>query len=285
MPNQFQYSTLTARAGTLFRFAGLVGTAAAVLLGATALMGSRPAAAATLLPAVFNPSLAKLSSELHPLTSATAAAPADVTWARSVNGRVLVKVLIVASSADASLASLRADVLYRGGSVYYNFLSTRAIAAMVPASALQALAMRSDVLRISPNRSAKRQASLLQLTSNVTTTTTTATLSGSTSGSTDGRGVAIAVLDSGIDFRHRHFRAADGTSRVRGVVDIVALGKTLFGDGWKAGFDYSPSSKVSLDGTRFRTGDLTIRPVAPVPDAHGHGTAVASVAAGAGAYQ
>ena len=84
--------------------------------------------------------LSKLSADLRPLVTSPGTAPADAAWAKSSNGQVLVKVLIVGTGTDAELASLRADVLARGGSVFYNYVSVRALSAMLPTSALGAVA-------------------------------------------------------------------------------------------------------------------------------------------------
>ena len=109
----------------------------------------------------------KVASDLRTYVNGTTALRASllatdntVTWARDLNNALHVKVLINAASTDASLAALRRDVLSRGGSVFYNYLSTRALSAMVPAAALDALALRSDVISISPNRATSRHASL-----------------------------------------------------------------------------------------------------------------------------
>ena len=86
-----------------------------------------------------------------------------VPWAKSLVGQWHVKVLINATSSDPNLTALRADILARGGSVFYNFLSVRALSATgAGRTALDALAARSDVIGISPNRSTTRHASLLQ---------------------------------------------------------------------------------------------------------------------------
>ena len=76
----------------------------------------------------------KLSGDLQPLVASPGKLPADASWAKSVDGKVLVKVLIVGASTDAELTSMRADVLARGGSVFYNYVSVRALSAMLPAA-------------------------------------------------------------------------------------------------------------------------------------------------------
>lgn len=90
-----------------------------------------------------------------------------------------------------------------------------------------------------------------------------------------GRGVIVAVVDSGLDFRHLDFRNADGTSRVLAAWDQAdaagggagcAPGST-FGRCW---------SKADLDA------DLAGGPAAGLSDGYGHGTHVAGIAAGNG---
>ena len=236
------------------------------------------ASIAAQLPAYLD----KLASDLLPLVASPATLPVDASWAKSVDGKVLVKVLIVGASTDAELTSMRADVLARGGSVFYNYVSVRALSAMLPASALAALAARSDVLAIAPNRATQRQASLVQMVSGAGD----ALPGAGTSGALDGRGVGIAVLDSGIDFRHRNLQGADGKSRVRAAVDIVSMGRTTFlDDGWTGGRDHSPMIKMLTSAYFTWTGGASSPLFAKDPDAYGHGTAVAAVAAGAGGYQ
>ena len=108
---------------------------------------------------------AKISVDLRAAAAAPSGSAVTVPWAKSLNGALHVQVLINSNSIDSSLVALRQDVLARGGSVYYNYLSVRALGAMVPAGALDALAQRTDVLGIAPNRATSRHASLLQSSS------------------------------------------------------------------------------------------------------------------------
>src|SRR4051812_36722243 len=65
----------------------------------------------------------KVSADLRSVLAAPAVTP--VPWARKLSGQWHVKVLINASSTGPELAALRADILVRGGSIFYNFLSVR----------------------------------------------------------------------------------------------------------------------------------------------------------------
>ena len=105
-------------------------------------------------------------------------------------------------------------------------------------------------------------------------------------GGLTGKGVVIAVVDTGLDFRHLDFITYDAqgnpTSR------IVALWDTTLayqaGRGNKAPFSYPNKSSI---GTVFTKEQLTAElrrttPTIPATDLDGHGTACASVAAGTG---
>lgn len=248
--------------GSLLRWplSGAVVTAVLVLTAASPAMAAKPAAKSTATVArvaLAAPSpLDKLSMELRPLASSPLAVPADATWAKTVNGQVLVKALIVSTGTDADLVSLRADVLARGGSVFYNYIAVRALSVMVPTTALSPLVNRSDVLAIAPNRATQRQASLMQMASGAGD----ALPGAGTASALDGRGVGIAVLDSGIDFRHRNLMGADGKTRVRAAVDFVAMGQSTFlNGGWTAGRDHSQFIKSLTAASLTWTGSTPQR--------------------------
>lgn len=107
-----------------------------------------------------------------------------------------------------------------------------------------------------------------------------------------GEGVIVAVIDSGIDFTNRHFRNADGTTRILYLWDqtIPALtpeqrmpesGNTVSErrppEGFTLGTEFD---KEQIDAAlRAETPEERYRLV-PSRDVSGHGTAVAGIAAG-----
>ncbi|MDH4052175.1 MAG: S8 family serine peptidase, partial [Rubrivivax sp.] len=208
-----------------------------------------------------------------------------LSWAKDVDSARMVKVLIVSdSSADPDLTALRADVVARGGSVYLRFVSVRALSALLPANQVAAIAARSDVQGVSPNRLTARTASTLEY---ATGAMNVRSYSGSNYTGLDGSGVGIAVLDSGIEENHKNMLAADGkTKRVKAAVDFQRVGdaSALGVKDWTAGLDVSAAlypGSPTMATYESKIDYLAINR----PDLYGHGTHVASVAAGRGAYQ
>src|SRR6185503_2270907 len=107
--------------------------------------------------------------------------------------------------------------------------------AMLPASKVLAIAQRSDVDSISPNRTTARTSSLVEKSSGA------ATLRGSSATSFTGSGVGIAFLDSGIMASHKAFVNNSGGSRVKKSVDLTRVNESaLLGSyDWKGGYDFS----------------------------------------------
>lgn len=82
-----------------------------------------------------------------------------------------------------------------------------------------------------------------------------------------GRGVLVAVIDSGISYYNRDFRNADGTTRIRYLWDQVLNRE----------FDAAQINEALGTGSRAAAEQLV-----PSIDTSGHGTAVAGIAAGNG---
>lgn len=104
-----------------------------------------------------------------------------------------------------------------------------------------------------------------------------------------GKGVLIAVLDSGIDYTHPEFLNPDGTTRIRAIWDQTGTGNPP--QGFYLGTEYSREEiNAALKGTgkptrddidgSVSTGDVNMGKKLPIRDLSRHGTAVAAIAAG-----
>ena len=89
-----------------------------------------------------------------------------------------------------------------------------------------------------------------------------------------GKGVLVAVIDSGIDYLHPDFQASDGTSRILYLWDQDR--DTVY---TKEEINEALSAYREGAGGKNRAGAFQIVPSA---DTSGHGTAVAAIAAGNG---
>lgn len=91
-----------------------------------------------------------------------------------------------------------------------------------------------------------------------------------------GKGVLIAVLDSGIDYERADFRNADGSTRILYLWDqTISSGQPP--EGFEIGSEYSSAqiNEALMASTRQEAFTLV-----PSIDTNGHGTAVAGIAAG-----
>ena len=82
-----------------------------------------------------------------------------------------------------------------------------------------------------------------------------------------GRGVLIGIIDSGIDWRHEDFRRADGTTRIKAILDLSQPGSVYGGTLY---------TEQDINDALQGIGSL------PQEDRSGHGTHVAGIAAGDG---
>lgn len=98
-----------------------------------------------------------------------------------------------------------------------------------------------------------------------------------------GQGVLIAVIDSGIDYTLNDFRKEDGSTRIRVLWDQTLTPREgeQSPENYPLGVEYSGEQiqRALEEGTR----EEQLRVVAS-QDVTGHGTAVASIAAGSGVY-
>lgn len=113
----------------------------------------------------------------------------------------------------------------------------------------------------------------------------------------DGKNVVIGLIDSGIDYRNRHFRKADGTSRILYLWDqTLPWEETPVQGDREAGVPEERMRRPPegfLLGTEFDKAQIDAALAADSPaegfllvpsrDVSGHGTAVAGIAAGSGA--
>ncbi|HEX8179850.1 MAG TPA: S8 family serine peptidase, partial [Pyrinomonadaceae bacterium] len=166
------------------------------------------------------------------------------------NGNERVKVIVQPNGAWNS--DLDAVVTSSGGSIARGFKNFRHRVISLPAAAIENLANRADVAYIALDREVK-------MLGHVTLTTGTDVARTMTSGTTlNGAGVGIVVMDSGIDPDHVSFTNSAGQTRLVANVDFTGERDLL-------------NNRITYDP-------------------YGHGTHVASLAAGngvvaAGAYQ
>ena len=125
------------------------------------------------------------------------------------------------------MRNLRAYVKSIGGAVHAVHPAVHAMTVQVKASNVAALAQRSDVVSVSPNRETQRTLSTLEtitgaLTSNVRTESTKTSYTG-----LGGTGVGIAVLDSGVMREHWAFADATAGYRVKRNVNMLNASLSL----------------------------------------------------------
>ncbi len=90
-----------------------------------------------------------------------------------------------------------------------------------------------------------------------------------------GRGVLVAVIDSGIDYANDVFRNADGTTRIRNLWDQTIPGNPP--EGYVIGTEYTREEINEALAASTRQERIQI---VPSEDVSGHGTSVAGIAAG-----
>ena len=242
------------------------------------------AAAIGVRPAFGQTASSKIASDLQAVISAPTTPL--LNWAKDVNGIRYVKVLVISNSTDPDLVALRADVLAKGGSVYYRYTSVRGLLALLPANQVAAVAARSDVIGVSSNRMTLRTASVLEAATGATTTAVRTYSSASAYTGLDGTGIGIAVLDSGVMSAHKNMSNGAGISRVKRAIQFNRVGdaNAVGATDWTPGLDVSAGlypGSTTMSGYESNIANES----APRPDHYGHGTMVASIAAGRGFWQ
>lgn len=92
-----------------------------------------------------------------------------------------------------------------------------------------------------------------------------------------GKGVLIAVLDSGIDYTNEDFRTADGKTRIYRLWDQTISGNPP--QGYAIGTEYT---REQINEALAQESQAERLKIVPSEDTSGHGTAVAGIAAGNG---
>ncbi|MEY3251614.1 MAG: hypothetical protein RL227_587, partial [Pseudomonadota bacterium] len=202
-------------------------------------------------------------------------------WAREHRGQRQVQVVVLSDADDPAMSSLRESVAELGGVVQAAYPALRSMTVVMPKQALRRLALHPDVLNIAPNRETRSTASQLEaitgaLSPEVRTYPTPSSYTG-----LDGSGVGIAILDSGVMKAHRNFRNPAGTSsRVVRSVSMLKIDSARWDNDFSIWGTPQPGSASQRDFDAAVAADHDI-----LQDPYGHGTHVASVAAGRGFYQ
>ena len=202
-------------------------------------------------------------------------------WAGEKHGRRLVQVIITSDADDPAMADLRATITEQGGLVQLVHPAVKALTVVLPVHAVRKVARHEDVVAIAPNRATKSTASTLEIIAGgtapaVRTYTTSTSYSGF-----DGTGVGIAIVDSGVMKAHRNFRNAAGAPRVARSVSMLKSDIANWTDAANGAATSPMPGSAELNTYESQIAadnDL-------VQDGYGHGTHVASVAAGRGFYQ
>ena len=217
----------------------------------------------TLLSAYASP-LAVRAAAVAPKKAAARASKLAPEFEAAGAASELVRVIIQTKGRPSAA---HADaVAAKGGAKGRSFEALDAMTALVPRGSLAALAAREDVAYISPDRLVKGS---MALTREATGASLAQAGFDGAPGLT-GKGIGIAVIDSGISSSHPDFQK-NGKSRVAAALDFTGGGAFVRNSGilWSG-----DGILWSGDGILY-TGDGV--------DREGHGTGVASVAAGNGA--
>ena len=196
-------------------------------------------------------------------------------WSKDVRGLRMVQVVFVSGDADPDMTGLRNDIAASGGTIDAAMSGLRMLTASLPARHLKRIAARSDVKFAAPNRPTKRTASTLEAITGATTSPVRSNSTKTSYSGPDGTAIGIAVVDSGVMKKHEAFNNASGKTRVMKSVQFL----TTTQGSWTAGTGIATSlqpGSAALSSYEASIDNST----SLVQDGFGHGTHVASVAAG-----
>src|SRR2546423_2657982 len=134
------------------------------------------------------------------------------------NSTATVRVLVQTKGQPS--ASHDAAVANAHGTKRASYTTLNTLVADVPANTVASLALRDDVLYVSPDRPVKAQGSLTDDAIGATQVQAAPGNSGIT-----GKGIGIAILDSGISASHPDFAGVNQKSRVIASVDFTGSAK------------------------------------------------------------
>ena len=203
-------------------------------------------------------------------------------WAKdSAKGVPMAQVIVVSDAADATMAGLQVDIRKIGGVVQAVQPALKSLTVVIPMKSVKRLAGLDDVVSVSPNRSTAGTLSTVETIAGAIATAVRPYSSATAYSGLDGTGVGIAILDSGVMKAHRSFQNAAGATRVKRSVSMLKAAAA----NWADAADALASSPTPGSAALATYEAAVANDSDAMPDQYGHGTHVASVAAGRAFYQ
>jgi len=199
-----------------------------------------------IIVAIVSASLAPVASFAAPQNSTRRARASKLSagLASSTNSSEVTRVIIQTQGAPS--AAQDSAIQSKGGRKRGSFDSMNMVVADVPRGSLTELAARDDVKYISADKPVRANIDL------VTESTGAAQVQSGAAGApaADGRGVTIAILDSGISANHPDFAGTNNKSRVIAAVDFT--GSNATGDPYGHGTGVAGMAADSLCGAALQ---------------------------------